>query len=273
MNHKSSQRKRKKIKIETNQYDAPNEIEDGITAYLYHKHNSDSDDISDITPVEQDVAQLVPGPKKNSAFDTLFKVLFTKNTSNSSLLQQEKGIKLREKPKDTTYNSNNNSSKVHPYYENDVNEPLSSNVHNGDARFRYLVNCMYLISEATNQRDLSRFEFIIQDILIEDCLYQNAALKQPVVGRHHIVEAHKSIMRVSDDLHSELEKYSEEEVNGSMILSMDYIMTGTFILFSIYKIIILIFFDGTIMTLIGTICKRDSSDTLWNDISISICYH
>ena len=88
---------------------------------------------------------------------------------------------------------------------------------------------MHLFSELTNQRDSCRLQLIIQDIFVEDCLFQNAALKEPVVGRCNVIEAIKSIMRVSEDLQIEVERYVDDEVNGLMVLTMDYIRTGNYL--------------------------------------------
>ena len=84
MSQKVSQRKRKKLDtLQSREYG------DGITAYLYHNDDKESDNVSEITQNEHDIPSFVSVPKKNSAFDKLFKALFTKKHHQNSLLNKE----------------------------------------------------------------------------------------------------------------------------------------------------------------------------------------
>ena len=225
MSQKVSQRKRKKLDtLQSREYG------DGITAYLYHNDDKDSDNVSEITQNEHDIPSFVSVPKKNSAFDKLFKALFTKKASSEQFVEQ-RNTRPRDKPELSSFsNSTKHLQKVHAANVEKVTLKSSNfNLTDGESRYQYLITCMHLFSELTNQRDSCRLQLIIQDIFVEDCLFQNAALKEPVVGRCNVIEAIKSIMRVSEDLQIEVERYVDDEVNGLMVLTMDYIMTGNYL--------------------------------------------
>ena len=84
---------RKKAKLEGklgNRLDKPNELAaiSGLVACFYHSENIESDNVSDITPIEHDVPKLSCGPRKNSAFDTLFRALFSDTKKTKKLLRE-----------------------------------------------------------------------------------------------------------------------------------------------------------------------------------------
>ena len=83
-----------------------------------------------------------------------------------------------------------------------------------------------MVTELLNSKNSESLDTVLNDICLEDCVFKSPALKVPVVGRHHIQEFFRSIMRSSDSIHIEIYKCEEKEIGGAMVVSSFYIITG-----------------------------------------------
>ena len=186
----------------------------GLTSNLNHFYDdeSETDNISEITP------------PKRSKFDLLvplFKRLFHQHRSVENVVESEESqTVIKEKTQILKYNAS--TSKIHPSGFKNV-----KNVHYDETRYHYLTQCLYSVAELMNTRDKKGLEAVIQDIFLEDCIFKSPALKQHVIGREHVQEYFRSIMRVSDNIHSKIRKCEEEEIGDSIVISSHYTITGT----------------------------------------------
>ena len=173
---------------------------------------------------------------------------------NSKTLVQTNNVKIKEKTTQHIYNAS--TLKVHPCHSPNVHsfEPNISikldpdqqvNVFSTDipsnvilidhARYQYFLGFLDLIAESINKKDLVGFETLIEDAFVEDCKFKNPALKNPVIGRHYILELLRSFFRVSNNLNISVCNVDEAELDGSYVLTSSYNASGLSKYMYIYK--------------------------------------
>ena len=181
---------------------------DGLQTSVHSDNKSESDTASELTP---------PKNKKRNrnVFDDIWNHF-------SNMQPKEKTIS-KEKLKFSTAHCTN-SVKVHPCEFEIIKPPPKVN----DARYQYLIECLFTVANLFNTRDVIALESIIDDICTENCLFKSYALTKPVTGRHHIMEMFKSVFRTSHDMNLQIYSIDEKEVDGSLIMSSNYIITGKF---------------------------------------------
>ena len=69
------------------------------------------------------------------------------------------------------------------------------------------------------------------------------ALKEPLVGRHHVTEMFKSLMRCSNDLHIVIVDHIESTCNGSRVITFNHKARGRFYFYHTVMIIPYLFSD------------------------------
>ena len=176
----------------------------GLSASLHH--NDDSDNISDITPPLENETVVQSSSNKRNVLDRLLSTLFS--------------AKPLTKPLRIKYNASA-LNKIHPY------EAQAKLCEIDDAQYRYLVNCTHRLIESINNRDLEGLESLINEVYRKDCILQNMALKEPVVGRHYTIEMFKSLMRCSNDLNFKIEGHHvENSYNGSIVITFYHYTRG-----------------------------------------------
>ena len=146
--------------------------------------------------------------------------MFDNILNKFSNAQPKEGSAAREKSK-TAIIQCVNSVKIHPC-NSEIKLPKAN-----DLRYQYLIQCLYTVADLFNTRDIVTLESVIGDICTENCLFKSYALKKPVTGRHHIMEMFKSVFRSSLDINLKIYGIEEKEVDGSLIMASNYIITGT----------------------------------------------
>ena len=219
--------KNKRPRITNNNHDhneskeCLDDVPPGLTSACHDGDvDSETDNISEVTP---------PKASKYELLTPLLKMLFHGQRSVPNLNIEENEI--IEKPQISNYNAL--TLKIHP--TKPMPTPVENIVPFDQARYLYLLQNLYTVADLVNKRDLKGIESIVQDICLESCTFKTPALKEPVIGRDHILEFFRSVMRVGDDLHGEVFKCSEEPLNGCMVISSHYKITGVFTISGPFK--------------------------------------
>ena len=171
-----------------------------------HDDDSETDNISEITP---------PKPSKYDLLAPLLKRLFHGQRPGTIAEQNE----IREKSQISNYHAS--TLKIHP-----VEPKIMKKNYFDEPKYRYLNQCLYMIVELLNKRDLKGIESIIQDICLENCTLKTPALKEPVIGRDHIIELFRSFMRVCDDINDKILECTEDMLDDSVVITSHYILNG-----------------------------------------------
>ena len=205
----------------------------------------------------------------------------TDDVLSSNSESQHKRSKIKEKSIHPIYNAS--TFKIIPFNKSvniDFNEPslqttLSSSklsfsdskevVPNIQIDYSHYRNFVGVVAELINKSDMTSLETLVQDSFVEDCILKNPALKEPVTGRHNIIEFFRSFTRVTSDLDITVCQRDEVELNGSIILTSNYNAIGLifFLLYNCYTSTYFLYYNKNLATITG----RDSFDHLWNDIS------
>ena len=179
--------------------------------------------------------------KINNNFD-LLSPLFRKLFDGTASVSETKSVQLKSasKEKSTQFHYQASTSRIvpcQPKYSTSVkfvteSPTLKVNYYSTepkiskDARYGDLVKSMYSLGDLLNRKDLSGIDLIIKDVVIENCKFQTPALKEPLTGRHHILEMYKSIFRVWGNFNLKVIGHEEEEIGGLVKLTSYNIITG-----------------------------------------------
>ena len=118
-------------------------------------------------------------------------------------------------------------------YSSQSSDPKLNNKDITDSRCDYIVEQLYLLIESLTKKDSATLESIVKDIFIEDCTFKTPAVKEPLTGRHHILEMHKSFMRSWGDFDLKIISHDEANVNGSTVITMQHTLSGMLFMKSI----------------------------------------
>ena len=220
-----SNNKKSKVQIHSH-YESKENDDDhphGLISHIHHSSNED-DNVSEITPIKSVIS--VKGVSKYGILDNLFRRIFEGNGPSDTISQlngkppEREPIKSKAKP--TEINRNASTLKVHPYEQKSVVGDNES-----DRRRQFFVHSMrQIFPELLNTRDLTGVEDNLKDVCTEDCIFKTPALKEPVVGVHHIIEMYKSILRTCADFQLEVISHEEDEIDGLIVLTTSHIITG-----------------------------------------------
>ena len=205
----------------------------GLKSDLYDNNsNIDSEDdaVSEITPIKQ--FKSANDKSKYDILDNLFRKMYDGNRNNVARaktniqleeeLEHDQIAKIRQKPID--FNHNVSTSKIYPY---DL-KPNDEMFDDKDSRYHYIIRCLYLIAEKLSERDFTFVEPVVNDIFVEDCTLKTSALKEPVIGRHHIMENYRSLLNVCADFHINVLSH-EVTISDTVVLTSQHIITGIYV--------------------------------------------
>ena len=211
-------------------------LSEDVTSYIYGMHERIvSKEMKDTSVSTSSSSRSI------SKFD-LLSPLFRKLFDGTASVSATKYIQVKSIPKEksTQLHYQASTSKIvpcQPRYSTSVkfvteSPTLKVNYYSTepkiskDARYGDLVKSMYSLGDLLNRKDLSGIDLIIKDVVIENCKFQTPALKEPLTGRHHILEMYKSIFRVWGDFNVKFINHEEEEIGGLITLTSNYIITG-----------------------------------------------
>ena len=115
-------------------------------------------------------------------------------------------------------------------YSNKSNDPKLNDSKQTDSRCDYIVDQLYLLIEAASNKDINSMDFILKDIFLQDCTFKTPALKEPLIGRHHIIQMFRSIYRVCEDFKMEVKSHDKTNVNGTTVITLQHVIIGSLLI-------------------------------------------
>jgi hypothetical protein len=198
-------------KIKSN---SSNNNNDDLIANNYEQGNDDISILSDSTPPNlPDERQPTADEINNGVLGKLLNTLFA--------VPDTKQLKFRDQSKRFSYNNPSLRIKSNPNSDNILRSSECD-----EANYHYIVDRVHSSVAYINSLDLKSCESIINDIFMHDCSMKTVALPVPRVGRHHILEMWRSLLRCCNYLNIFITHHDRCTLNGSTVLIFHHLSEG-----------------------------------------------